>query len=439
MQVDLKQSVITPLNALRKRLCDIITPETTKDFLSPQLLALEPNGNGHNAISLAFYADLLRFISDAGYGTAELEPDATALMEPLVGGVLKQLARQRPGYDLTLYQIDTDTLGYQCKETKWAGATLCARIAGHSNDSSLLQSYADILRWLNIALSGKAEADLAECRSLLASAVQGFSQQAIPASGNVERQIVLNSVGMQLVLIAPGEFQMGMSLLDDKADPVEEKPHRVRITTPFFLGVYPVTQQHFEVVMGSNPSRFRGRFLPVEHLSWRDAVDFCRRLSELPGEIEAGRLYRLPTEAEWEYACRAGTTTRFSTGHDLSESQANFSKIRRDLAQPTTPVGSFPHNPWGLFDMHGNVWEWTSDWFDNSYYGQSPVENPCGPASGTHHVLRGGSASLEAEWCRSSSRGEAMLDSPSYDLKNAIGWYGDLGMRVACNIKTTAP
>ena len=192
--------------------------------------------------------------------------------------------------------------------------------------------------------------------------------------------------------------------------------------------------------MGSNPSRFRGRFLPVEHLSWRDAVEFCRRLSELPEEIESGRLYRLPTEAEWEYACRAGTTTRFSTGHKLSDSQARFSKkLPNDLAQPTMPVGSYPPNPWGLFDMHGNVWEWTSDWFDKSYYEQSPIENPSGPASGSYHVLRGGSASEGAALCRSSSRGEAYLDGPSFDMRNPIGWYGDFGVRVACSVQPPPP
>jgi formylglycine-generating enzyme required for sulfatase activity len=247
-------------------------------------------------------------------------------------------------------------------------------------------------------------------------------------------ETVVNSLGMRLRLIQPGEFIMGKSLADADADYVEEMPHEVRITKPFYFGAHQVTQQQYEQVIGENPSMFRGRFRPVEHLRWQDAVEFCRRLSELPAEQEAGREYRLPTEAEWEYACRADTTTSFNTGDSLDASQAciRVAETMDGFSKPTRSVGSYPANQWGLYDMHGNVWEWCEDWFGREYYAVSRLDDPRGPECGTHHVLRGGAASSVAALCTSSSRGEAFLDGPSFNQRNAIAWYGDLGMRAVC-------
>lgn len=435
MPLDLKQSVIVPVNTLRKRLLDMITPATMKDVLPSELLLLEADGVGHTAAGLALYSDLLRLIIDAGYGTSLLGEGETSFVEPLVAGIVKQLARQRSNYGLIEYQQDEDVFGYACDSPKWAGVAVCVRAATSINDPQLIQAYGDILLTLNTALTNKADASLRECRSLLTSALKPPPRtlDAFPAAS--QPHSFLNSIGMKLILIPPGEFQMGMSVLDDMADPVEERPRLVRIPAPFLMGAYLVTQQQYEAVVGSNPSRFRGRLLPVERLSWRDAEEFCRRLSDLPEEVNAGRVYRLPSEAEWEYACRAGTITRFSTGHDLDDSQARFASSPNGITQPTTRVGSYSPNPWGLYDMHGNVWEWTNDWFSKIYdYVESPAENPCGPVSGTYHTLRGGSASESVNFCRSSSRGEAYLDAPSFDLKNLIGWYGDFGVRVACSL-----
>ncbi len=245
-----------------------------------------------------------------------------------------------------------------------------------------------------------------------------------------------NSIDMKLVLIPAGEFMMG-SPNDEEWRWEDEVPqHRVRITMPFYLGMYQVTQAEYERVMGTNPSWFSpggggsdrvsgldtSRF-PVESVSWNDAVEFCRKLSALPAERSAGREYRLPTEAEWEYACRAGTTTRYSFGDDASQlgeyawysgnSDRGTHRVWQmwanlwglhDFDGRTHRVGQKRANPWGLYDMHGNVWEWCADWFDGKYYANSPVDDPQGPASGSHRVSRGGSWSFPAAECRSADR-----------------------------------
>ncbi len=242
---------------------------------------------------------------------------------------------------------------------------------------------------------------------------------------------VTNSIGMKLVLIPPGEFMMGSPEDEDGRSDVEGPQHRVRITKPFYLAVYPVTQEEYERMMGTNPSYFsRGgggsdwvsrhdtsRF-PVETVRWNDAVDFCLRLSALPAERSAGREYRLPTEAEWEYACRAGTTTPFHFGSALNGRQANHNgnypygtREKGPYLRRTTRVGSYSANGFGLYDMHGNVWEWCSDWYDGKYYADSPVDDPQGPASGSDRVSRGGSWQFGARSCRSAYRRRLRPDS----------------------------
>lgn len=245
---------------------------------------------------------------------------------------------------------------------------------------------------------------------------------------------VTNSLGMKFVPIPAGEFLMGTP-----GDEGEEYQHRVRITKPFLLGMHQVTQSQYEHVTGENPSLFEGRDRPVEHVTWKQAARFCELLSSLPDEQQGGRRYRLPTEAEWEYACRAGTTTPFNTGDTLERTQARFASKSLTEPKKTRRVGSYPPNPWGLFDMHGNVWEWTNDWFDADYYRQSPVDDPQGPASGSHHTLRGGSASMESHECISAFRGEAAaVDGPETATRQRIAFYGDLGIRVVCEVKPKA-
>jgi formylglycine-generating enzyme required for sulfatase activity len=193
-------------------------------------------------------------------------------------------------------------------------------------------------------------------------------------------------------LLPAGEFQMGASYSN----------RRVALTKPFCLGVHPVTQEQYERVMGKNPSYFKGSQNPVENVSWKEAVEFCRRLSELPEEKAAGRVYRLPTEAEWEYACRAGTTTDYSFGNDESD-LGEYAWYDDNSGDTTHPVGRKKPNRWGLYDMHGNVWEWCEDWYVENLP-KAAVTDPTGPASGSRRVNRGGGWYYLAYSCRSASR-----------------------------------
>jgi formylglycine-generating enzyme len=187
-----------------------------------------------------------------------------------------------------------------------------------------------------------------------------------------------DGIGMKFVWIPPGHFLMGSPKQEEGRE--EETQHKVTFTKGFYLGVYTVTQAQWEKVMNNNPSFHNGnKNLPVETVSWEDCQTFLEKLSKREGKV-----YRLPTESEWEYGCRAGTTTPFHFGENItSHSQANFNgnlpygKSRGGLAlQKTTPVGSYPANPWGLYDMHGNVWQWCADRYDD--YPEKAVVDPPG-------------------------------------------------------------
>jgi formylglycine-generating enzyme required for sulfatase activity len=172
--------------------------------------------------------------------------------------------------------------------------------------------------------------------------------------------------------------------------------------------------------MGNNPSKFRGGPAhPVERVSWNKAVEFCRRLSDLPEEKAAGAVYRLPTEAEWEYACRAGTTTLFCFGNGATSLQ-QYAWWRGNAGERTHPVGRLQPKAWGLFDVHGNVWEWCRDRHNGQHYGPSRAIDPAGPATGSRRVIRGGSWFNGAGQCRSASRYD---DLPHIEFHN-------LGFRV---------
>jgi formylglycine-generating enzyme required for sulfatase activity len=222
-----------------------------------------------------------------------------------------------------------------------------------------------------------------------------------------------NSIGIKMVLIPPGEFLMGSPDSDSDAYSDEKPQHTVRITKPFYLGVTEVTQQQYERVMGANPSNFKGAQLPLEQVSWEDAVEFCRKLSELPAERSAGRVYRLPSEAEWEYACRAGSKTKWSFG-DWESSLGDYAWFSSNSDRKTHPVGTKKPNAWGLYDMHGNVWEWCSDWF--GYHASTTVSDPTGPATGSYRVIRGGGWSDPAGDCRSANRPGGAPDARSDGL-----------------------
>jgi formylglycine-generating enzyme required for sulfatase activity len=253
---------------------------------------------------------------------------------------------------------------------------------------------------------------------------------------------ITSSIGMKLVRIKPGKFTMG-SPAEEVGHQAREGPQReVTITKPFYLGVYEVTQAEYRKVRGTNPSYFSptggGKVLvagqdttrfPVETVSWAEAVEFCKKLSDLPAERRARRVYRLPTEAEWEYACRAGTSTPFAFGKSASSKQANFNGFSPygggapgpSLNRPCA-VGSYKPNAWGLFDMHGNVYEWCADWHGEDYYRTGPTRDPRGPEKGEYRILRGGSWANTASICRSAER----------QLGSVGGRANFIGFRVAC-------
>jgi formylglycine-generating enzyme required for sulfatase activity len=235
-----------------------------------------------------------------------------------------------------------------------------------------------------------------------------------PTVPSATPNVITNSIGMKLALIPAGEFLMGSPDSDSDAYPPEMPQHPVRITQAFYLGVHEVTQGQYRAVTGQNPSHFKGSDeLPVEQVSWNDAIAFCNKLSEreglkpyysLDGAVQpGGEGYRLPTEAEWEYACRAGSTTRFSFGDDAA-SVGEYAWYAGNSGSKTQPVGQKRPNAWGLYDMHGNVWEWCWDGYDESYYRQSPVADPGGPAQAAGRVDRGGSWRRSPRFCRSANR-----------------------------------
>jgi formylglycine-generating enzyme required for sulfatase activity len=247
----------------------------------------------------------------------------------------------------------------------------------------------------------------AEVRQLFETLQQETKEQA---------KLLTNAAGMKLVLIQPGTFLMGSPETEVGRRQNEGPQHEVQLPNAFYMSVHLVTQANFLQVMNQNPARCTtgrggGPEHPVENVTWEQAVAFCRRLSEMPEEKAARRVYRLPTEAEWEYACRAGTATVFSFGDALSADQANFDGAfpyggapRGLYVEKTTPVGSYPANNFGLYDMHGNVWQWCADWHDSDTYARSTKRNPKGPTEGQFRIIRGGSWRSHATSCRSAYR-----------------------------------
>ena len=211
---------------------------------------------------------------------------------------------------------------------------------------------------------------------------------------------------MDMKLIPAGTFTMG-------DNSVRSPTYQVTLTKDFHIGVYEVTQEQYEQVVGSNPSDFNGANNPVNNVSWEDAVAFCEKLSALPAEQAAGRVYRLPTEAEWEYACRAGTTTAFSFG-DVEHDMGKYAWFVDNSGNTTQAVGEKLPNGWGLYDMYGNVWEWCSD--NRAVdYPKGAVTDPVGPSIGSSRVYRGGSFVYDAAFCRTAIRLSAFPSFRSLD------------------------
>ena len=249
-----------------------------------------------------------------------------------------------------------------------------------------------------------------------------------PNPGNV----MTNSIDMKLVYILAGEFMMGSSLsasqvasqYGGKADYFtnEHPQHKVKISKGFYMGQTEVTQAQYQAVMGTNPSNFRGDNLPVEQVSWNDAAEFCRKLSQ-----KEGKTYTLPTEAQWEYACRAGTKTVFSFGNNESSLDEYGWYGYENAGKTTHPVGTKKPNGFGLYDMHGNVWEWCRDYYDSGFYNKGDTEDPESTQGSSNRVLRGGCWSSGASGCRSALRGR-------YDPGNRIYYY--LGFRIVLSVSS---
>ena len=207
-----------------------------------------------------------------------------------------------------------------------------------------------------------------------------------------------NDVKLEMLLIPAGKFKMG-SPESEKGRDADETQHEVTLTKPYYMGKYEVTQEQWESVMGNNRSKTKGAKFPVTDVTWKDCQEFIKKLNE---NTKGG--YRLPTEAEWEYACRAGTTTAYSYGDVITPKDANYldSKIGKLIE-----VGSYKPNAFGLYDMHGNVWEWCEDWdvgIGEDAYSAGAVTDPKGPATGNMRVLRGGSFNYYGSGARSSFR-----------------------------------
>ena len=226
----------------------------------------------------------------------------------------------------------------------------------------------------------------------------------------------------------PGTFLMGSSEDEPEREPWEsgdETQHQVTLSRGFWMAETPVTQALWEIFMGENPSRFKGAELPVEEVSWDDAQRFINKLNGIKPELQLC----LPTEAQWEYACRAGTTTPFAFGENITTDQVNYNgeypynngKKGKGRSQ-TVEVKSLPPNGWGLYQMHGNVWEWCQDWFGS--YPAEPVVDPKGSQSGTDRVLRGGSWISTGGNCRSADRDRF---DPAY-RSGSIGFRLSLGL-----------
>jgi serine/threonine-protein kinase len=254
--------------------------------------------------------------------------------------------------------------------------------------------------------------------------------------------VVENSLGMKLRLIPPGQFLRGSDEGEKDREDHEGPRREITITRAFYLGICEVTQRQYETVMGSNPSYFKQQkdgppHYPVERVTYPMAVLFCERLSVLPAERQAGRVYRLPSEAEWEYACRAGTRTMYHFEGGVNQ-LGEYAWFDENAGGKSHPVMQKQPNAWGLYDMYGNVWEWCADWYDYAYYRDGPDRDPLctrprpkEPGEKDKRVLRGGDWGVfgKANWCRSAARGRNVPNSKlSYH-----------GLRVACNAPGSAP
>jgi formylglycine-generating enzyme required for sulfatase activity len=372
------------------------TPEET-DFLK-----------GHETADLFVMANGDVLGGKAAEQTVQIRTDYG--MVPISLGEVKDV-RMQAGGDLTA--IVTRTNGETMR-----GAWETDEISLHLEMGLELPAvYKDKLAKIFI---GRAR-ELAPAQFGIATFVPGGSEAVLPgrAVWVDERTVALDlgkKVTMKLAPMPAGKFVMG-SPGDETGRDEDEGPLReVVISKPFYLGLYEVTQEQYEAVMDAKPSKFADAAKPVESVSWEDAAEFCKRLSRRTNQTVA-----LPTEAQWEYACRAGSKARFSSGDD-DRQLSTFARYGQGPDAGTAPVGSRKPNAWGLYDMHGNVWEWCADWYAGSYV-NAPTQDPTGPISGQSRVLRGGSWVNTLDGCRCATRNKSAPDVR----------YNGIGFRVVVN------
>jgi formylglycine-generating enzyme required for sulfatase activity len=240
---------------------------------------------------------------------------------------------------------------------------------------------------------------------ILLAAALGFG--AVCPGGALAREGTwTNGIGMEFALMPSGTFTLGAAPPGDPdAERDEAPPHAVTLTRGFWCSLTEVTQAQWEQVMGegSSPSLFKGPERPVENVSYGDALAFVEALNRLE---KTGR-YRLPTEAEWAYAAKAGTSTPWSWGPDPADADA-YAWYRGNSGNETGPVKGRLPNPWGLFGMHGNVWEWVADWYGDGWYAEGPEADPRGPSDGAERVVRGGAWDNEPKHMRSDNRAQQL-------------------------------
>jgi sulfatase modifying factor 1 len=286
--------------------------------------------------------------------------------------------------------LDAEQLATPVETAKKAGAV--KGVPAKLEDMSASEQV-EVRQGVEQAKQASAEIDL----NRLANTVDGYASKP--------NYIVKSALDMELIWCPPGGYVRNIDGI---------APHQVILTNGFYLGKYEVTQEEYEKVIGTNPSNFKGEKLPVEQVSWNDAVAFCEELNQK--ERKRDWEFALPTEAQWEYACRAGTTTAYSWGNNITPQFANF---KDSGLNKTVEVGSYSANPWGFFDMHGNVWESTADWLGE--YPKNLVIDPLGPSNGQNRVSRGGS------W----NHAGPVLGSGIRTIRNPNNRSGVLGFRVA--------
>lgn len=366
-----------------------------------EILNIEANAD-LSSIKSAFNKLAMKYHPDRNLG----DPVAEAMMKKL-NQALRTLSdlKLRKEHDEYLFKNKPNT------PPKSNSSTASNENAGPFNSTDLYEAIAAFTNAINLnpkdtkAYLNRAAAYKALSDQDLAMAQKTTASKKRKTKGAKEEVIDLGKgVTLPLVLILAGKFQMGSDAADEDHNEDETK-YEACISKPFYLGKYQITQEQWEVVMGYNPSKIKGPDLPVTNVSWEDCQKFINNLN-----ADSEDVFRLPTEAEWEFACRAGTNSSFSFGDRITTVDANCDyKIRKPIA-----VGSYEPNSFGLYDMHGNVFEWCNDWY--GVYPKGSASDPQGPAKGKDRVMRGGSFCVKASSVRSALRNSGAPNFQSHDL-----------------------